>query len=57
LVTSHNDCFVDVFRETTARKVVNRSSKTLEDWTYGLYATETLNELVCDVTNFERWEY
>ena len=48
---------VDVIYRATTRKVVNRTSDTLEDRTDSDGTTQALNELVADVTNLEVRNY
>ena len=57
LIAGYDNRFVNVFGETTARQVVDWRSKTLEHRTYSLHAAEALNELVGNVSDFERGEY
>ena len=53
------DChhLVDVVYRAAAAKVVDRTGDTLEDWSDSVCVTESLNELVADVTNLEAWEH
>ena len=48
---------VDVIYRATTRKIVNRTGNTLKDRTDSDGTTQTLNELVADVTNLEVWNY
>ena len=43
----------DVLDGTTTGKVIDRSGHTLHDRTYGLSASETLHQLVSDITSFQ----
>ena len=49
LVAGNDDGLINLIDIAAARKVVNRSSNTLEDWTYSGAAGETLNKLVADI--------
>ena len=48
---------VDVIYRAAAAEVVYRTGDTLEDRTDCICTTESLNELVSDVTYLEAWEY
>ena len=48
---------VDVIYRATTRKIVNRTGNTLKDRTDSDGTTQTLNELVADVTNLEVRNY
>ena len=56
LAAGHNNGFINIFGEAAAREVVDGCCEALEYGAYGLYAAETLHELVCDVAYFERGE-
>src|SRR3712207_1517712 len=50
-VTGVQTCALPIFATTT--QVVDRTGYTLQNRTYGLSATQTLNELIADVTYFQ----
>ena len=57
LITGYDDCFVDVFGEAAARKIVDGSGETLKHGAYGLHSAETLHELIGDIADLETREH
>ena len=57
LVAGNDDGLINLIDIAAARKIVDRSSNTLEDWTYSGAASETLNKLVADIACLKAWEY
>ncbi len=57
LITGYDYGFINVLGETSARQVVYRRGKALQDRTYGLHSGKTLHKLVGYIAGFERGEY
>ena len=56
LVSGDNDHLHNVLYLAAAAQVVDRSSYTLQDWTYCISTRETLYQLVADIARLQIWE-